>query len=121
MCQDSSEEVDSAEEPKLRRIARIQRLNFHLFWVAMVLVFGGVALAIVGGEWALYVAGGGFVVGGVVLFQAYLVYPFLRCPRCRHRFFLPDGAVAIFARINAAQKECRHCGLSLRHITRRST
>ncbi len=121
MCQDSSGESSSAKESKLRRIARIQRVNFHLFWVGMVLVFGGVALAILAGDWALYVAGGGFLALGIVLLQTYLVYPFLRCPRCRHRFFLPDGPIAMFAKINAAQKECLHCGLSLRHITHRST
>ncbi len=75
----------------------------------MLLVFGGVVLAILAGEWPICVAGAGFLVLGIVLLQAYLVYPFLRCPRCRHRFFLPDGPIAMFAKINIAQKECMHC------------
>ncbi len=117
MCQEHSGQLDPATETRLRRIARIHRLNFHLFCIGMVLIFGGFAMLIVFGTWAAYVISAGFAVGGAVLLQACFVYPFLRCPRCGHRFFLPDGPLSLITRIDSLRKECLHCGLSFRSST----
>jgi len=114
MWEEQSGQLDRASQSRLRRIARIHRLNFHLFWIGMVLIFGGFAMLILFGTWAGYVISAGFAVVGAVLLQAYFVYPFLRCPRCGHRFFLPDWPLSLITKIDSLQKECLHCGLSLR-------
>ena len=115
-----SEQLEPAAESRIRRMARIHRINFHLFWIALVLVFGGAAVALLAWQWAVYAFAAGFAIGVVVLLESCLLYPFLKCPRCGRRFFLPNGAIAVFAKIDACQKECLHCGLSLRQSTHHS-
>lgn len=97
----------------LRKFALIHRINSMMFWVAMPLVFGGAGLGMLVWEPIVYLAALGFGLIGLVVLQTFLVYPFLRCPRCGRRFFLPDGLLGFVAKISPFRDACMHCGLQL--------
>lgn len=97
---------------RLRRILRIQKCNLIVFWVAILSVFGGFALATLDFAVGLYVLEIGWILVAIVLLNAYLVLPFVKCPRCGHRFFMPDGILGFFVKINASNRKCVHCGLT---------
>jgi len=92
---------------------RLHQANFVVFLLSLLGVFGGLAvfgLWPLAGEVMMYT---GFAVLGLILLESYVIYPRLRCPRCQHRFFLPDGRWHWFYRINLRRSRCLHCGLSL--------
>ncbi len=105
---------DSDTKATLQKFALIHKFNAMLFWLGMPLIFGGAGLGILVWGPLFYLAGLGFGLVGLVVLQTFLVYPFLRCPRCGHRFFLPNGLSGFVAKISPFQDACVHCGLELR-------
>ncbi len=94
----------------LRRLGRIRRLNAYLFIAAMVCVplgIVGLMLNARGFEWLVTL---GFAFAGLLVLQSFVVYPFLRCPICGHRFFQPDGAWFLVSKIDPFKDTCLHCG-----------
>ena len=115
MSADAFSELDPDAQRQLRRMARIHRICSHVFWVGMLLVFGGGLLALTAGEWAISLFVVGFAIWGILILSVFIVYPRLRCPNCGHRFFLPDNFILRqFAKVEMLQKACLHCGLPLR-------
>ncbi len=108
---------DPDTKATLRKLALIHKVNSMMFWLAMPLVICGAGLGILVWEPIFYLAGLGFGLAGLVVLQTFLVYPFLRCPRCGHRFFLPDRLLGYVAKISPFQDACIHCGLELRQET----
>jgi hypothetical protein len=113
MVRQHDDALDEKAEAKLRRFARLHRGNAFAFWLSMLLVFGGIGMGLFLGEIAMYIVVAGFMVAGAMVLQTFLVYPRLWCPRCGSRFFLPNGRLALFARVSLNQKSCVHCGLEL--------
>ena len=94
----------------LRRLGSIRRLNVYLFVAAMICVplgILGVLADVRGAEWLVAL---GFALAGWLVLVSYAIYPFLRCPNCGHRFFLPDGAWRLIARVDPFRRTCLHCG-----------
>jgi hypothetical protein len=105
-------------ETVLRRYSMLQRVNLHAFWISFALIVGGCLLGMVIGEWAMFPVGLGFLIATILVAQAFLIYPYLRCPKCRGRFFLPNGILwAHVAKVDATRKACLHCGLSFQSTT----
>jgi hypothetical protein len=108
--------LDDAGRVKLRRLALLHRLFGGAFVYVFVAVFGG----LIGGVWTgdtlfAWLMGSGMAVTFLVLLSAYFVIPFLRCPRCKHRyFFRASGWKVILETIDVTQKACLHCQLPLK-------
>lgn len=112
--QSSPDDVSADDEARVRRFLRLHLINSYASCVSFVLVFGGVALAFITGvEALLYLPLAGFAIGAIILLQAYIIYPFFRCPRCGNRFFMANGCLGFFTRIQVFQRHCVHCGLSV--------
>ena len=98
----------------LRRLSRIQRITVIGFYVSITGIFGGLAVGCAGLE---TLGSTGFVVGflllAALLGEAYLVFPFLRCPSCINPFFLPKGWVGVIHKVNPHNRTCVNCGLDL--------
>jgi hypothetical protein len=108
---------DAAVESQLARMKWLHRGNHVLFWVSLAGIFGGLAVAAFWQSVGSAFITTGFVLMGLLLLESYVIYPRLMCPRCNHRFFLPDGAWHWLSKINPARERCLHCGLSL-HASR---
>ena len=111
MRQDS--ESDEYALRRLRRFALLHRVNRYAFFLSILFVFGGLTAALASVEWASYLVLLGFAAMGILILETYVVYPFLICPRCGKRFFLPNGLLQLLARVDALQKKCLHCDLEL--------
>lgn len=108
---------DALAQSQLARMKWFHRVNYVLFWASLVGVFGGLASFAFSQSVGSAFMATGFVLWGLLLLECYVIYPRLICPRCKHRFFLPDGAWHWLSRINPARERCLHCGLSL-HASR---
>ena len=106
------DELDEDGRRTLRRIARIHFANSLLFCFAAICIVGGVVIALIGFEWAATIFFFGFAIIAVLMLQRWLVYPFLRCPRCGKRVFMLEGRVgAVAPAIRMFQRSCGHCEL----------
>jgi len=103
--------LDHTARQKLRRLGFFHRLQTWAFSLTHILVFGG----FIGGIWNgdiifTWMFGIGMALALCAILSCYFVYPLLRCPRCRERFFLPSsGLEMFFARVDVTQKACLHC------------
>jgi hypothetical protein len=101
---------------KLACFRRLRRFNLLSFYTAMVAMPVGFALVVLTDvEWL----GGFFFVLGAALIallsgEAYLVLPFLACPRCGNPFFIPRGWRGLIYIVNPHTRSCIHCGLDMR-------
>ncbi|MGQ9649794.1 MAG: hypothetical protein ACUVXJ_06775 [Phycisphaerae bacterium] len=93
-------------------LLRIQKCNLIFFWVAILSVFGGFALAMLDFAVGSYVLEIGWILVAILLLNAWLVLPFVKCPRGGHRFFMPDGILGLLGRIKVSDRKCVHCGLT---------
>lgn len=105
--------LDSLAQAQLRRLRQVHRFTSVVFCLGMLGIFGGLATLAVSLSVGSVLMSTGFALVGLVLLQCYVVYPRLLCPRCCHRYFLPDGNWHWLYRINMGRNRCLHCGLSL--------
>lgn len=111
--------LDDEALRKLRRLALLHRLCGFAFGLAFLSIFGG----LIGGVWTgatiyPWMTGIGMSLVLIMILMSFFVYPFLRCPRCKQRFFLPSsGLEKYFVRIDITQNACLHCKLPLRQKT----
>lgn len=113
MVETTKPAIDALSSARIARMRRLQQVNFHLFWLSMCGVFGGLILGMVWEHVGTILMMTGFSLLGLLVVEGYVLYPRLICPRCNRRFFLPDGGWHWLARISPTRRRCLHCELSL--------
>lgn len=108
--------INATTESQLTRLRWFHRVNAVLFWLSMLGIFGGLAVFSVSESVGTWLMVTGFALAGFLVLESYAIYPRLKCPRCKHRFFLPDGGWHWLARINVGRGRCLHCGLSYARV-----
>jgi hypothetical protein len=113
MLESTSPPIEARARAKLARMRLLQQVNFHVLWLSLLAIFGGLAAGLFWQRLGMILMTTGFFLMGLLLVESYAVYPRLICPRCRGRFFLSSNWSHWFTRISATQRHCLHCGLSL--------
>jgi len=98
-------------EDRLHQLRTIQRVNAVVFWIAVVGILGGFALGVADLELGDYLFIAGVICLAVSVISSFALMPFLRCPGCHRRFFVPGGVMGFIARIDVHNHRCVHCGL----------
>jgi hypothetical protein len=103
--------LDRRGERELRALTVFHWANRLAFLSVFVLVFGAFLAP---PHWVEYMWPAGFGIAFVLLAESMVLYPFLRCPACRGRFFVASGRFGPFlGQVDMGQNACYHCGTPL--------
>jgi hypothetical protein len=103
-------QLDSDQCRALVRISLAQRIYFWAFVAGLVGFVGGLTLGILGFRLAGYLYGVGSLLVVTTLLISYFVLPVFKCPRCRNRFFTPNGLIRLICKTQVNNHKCVHCG-----------